>query len=98
MYNREYNFFVYIMASSSGTLYIGMTNDLIRRAQEHKEGKIKGFSQKYGCKKLIYYEHTDDVYAALEREKQLKKWRREKKQNLIKTMNPHWRDLYHDLF
>lgn len=97
-YQREYNFYVYIMASNSGTLYIGMTNDLIRRVKEHKEGKKEGFTKKYGCKKLIYYEHTDDVYVALKKEKQLKKWRREKKQNLIKSMNPHWNDLYNDLF
>jgi len=93
MAKREYNFYIYIMASPSGTLYIGMTNNLIRRTIEHKEGKIEGFSKKYSCKKLIYYEHYQYVSDAISREKEIKKWRREKKQNLIKTLNPHWKDL-----
>jgi len=97
MPKREYNFYVYIMASSSDTLYIGITNDLIRRVNEHKEGKIPGFSRKYSCKKLVCYEHSTYVYNAIEREKEIKKWRREKKQNLIKTINPHWKDLYQEL-
>lgn len=97
MSKREYNFYVYIIASSSGTLYAGMTNDLIRRIAEHKEGKIEGFSKKYFCNKLVYYEHHKYVYNAIEREKEIKKWRREKKQNLIKSINPHWNDLYKEL-
>ncbi len=97
MAKREYNFYVYIMASASGTLYLGMTNNLIRRVIEHKEGKIEGFSKKYSCHKLIYYEYYKDVRKAIEREKEIKKWRREKKQNLIKTINPHWNDLYKNL-
>ncbi len=91
---KEYNFYVYIMASLSGTLYIGFTNDLLRRVLEHKEGKAKGFTQKYSCKKLVYYEQSNNVYAAMNREKEIKKWRREKKQNLIQTINPRWDDLY----
>ena len=98
MSKREYHFYVYIIASPSGTLYIGMTNNLIRRISEHKDGKIEGFSKKYSCKKWVYYEHTEYVYNAIEREKEIKKWRREKKQNLIKTINPHWNDLYNELF
>ncbi len=98
MSKREYNFYVYMTASSSGTLYVGMTNDLIRRIAEHKEGKIEGFSKKYSCNKLVYYEHHKYVYNAIEREKEIKKWRREKKQDLIKTINPHWNDLYQELF
>ena len=98
MPKREYNFYVYMTASSSGTLYIGMTNDLIRRIAEHKEVKIEGFSKKYSCNKLVYYEHHKYVYNAIEREKEIKKWRREKKQDLIKTINPHWNDLYRELF
>ena len=98
MAKREYNFYVYIMASFSGTLYIGMTNNLIRRVNEHKEGKIEGFSKKYYCNKLVYYEHSQYIYNAIEREKEIKKWRREKKQDLIKTTNPHWKDMYSELF
>lgn len=95
---REYNFYVYIVASLSGTLYIGMTNNLIRRVQEHKEGKIEGFSKKYSCNKLVYFENSNYVYSVIEREKQLKKWNRTKKEDLIKTLNPHWEDLYNKLF
>jgi len=94
---REYSFYVYMMASSSGTLYTGFTNDLSRRVLEHKEGKVKGFTQKYFCNKLVYFEQYNDVYMAMNREKEIKKWRREKKQNLIKTVNPHWNDLYKEL-
>ena len=94
---REYNFYVYIMASPSGTLYIGMTNNLVRRATEHKEGKIEGFSKKYSCNKLVYYEHYQYVFDAINREKEIKKWRREKKEKLIKSINPHWNNLYSEL-
>ncbi|MCF8054477.1 MAG: GIY-YIG nuclease family protein [Deltaproteobacteria bacterium] len=93
----EYNFYVYIMASASGTLYIGYTNNLLRRVLEHREGKTEGFTKKYCCKKLVYFEHYQYVYDAINREKELKKWRREKKENLIKTINPHWNDLYSEL-
>ncbi|PLX27987.1 hypothetical protein C0583_02005 [Candidatus Parcubacteria bacterium] len=94
---REYKFYVYIIASSSGTLYIGFTNSLIRRIIEHREGKIEGFSKKYSCKKLVYYEIFKYVNEALEREKELKDWNRQKKEKIIKELNPHWKDLYHDL-
>lgn len=90
---KNYNFYIYIMASNTGTLYIGMTNNLERRVYEHQNGLIKGFTKKYSCKKLVYYEHYTDVYEAITREKQIKKWRREKKENLIKTINPSWKDL-----
>ena len=76
------------MASSSGTLYIGITNNLVRRVFEHKKGLTKGFSKKYGCHKLVYYEHYSDVRQAIKREKQMKGWLRAKKQDLIKTVNP----------
>lgn len=94
---RNYNFYVYIMASSSGTLYVGVTNDLLRRVMEHKEGKIEGFSRKYGCKRLVFYENFQYINDALENEKRLKKWRREKKEDLIKRMNPSWKDLGDEL-
>jgi putative endonuclease len=98
MFNKDYNFYVYILASPSGTLYIGMTNNLQRRIIEHKEEKIAGFSKKYDCNKLVYYEHYAWVQDAINREKQLKKWRRQKKEVLIKTMNPGWKDFYRELF
>ena len=82
------------MASESGTIYIGITDDLTRRTYEHKTGLVKGFTQKYGCKKLIYYEQFQDIESAILREKQLKKWRREKKEILIRKINPGWKDLY----
>ncbi|HTX86584.1 MAG TPA: GIY-YIG nuclease family protein, partial [Candidatus Nanoarchaeia archaeon] len=81
---EEKKYYVYIIASSSGTLYIGVTNSLMRRIYEHKNGLIEGFSKKYSCHKLIYYEIFGDVNAAINREKQLKGWRREKKEKLIK--------------
>ena len=90
---KQHEYYVYILASKSGTLYIGVTNDLMRRALEHKAGKIPGFTKEYDCTRLVYFEDTDDVASAIEREKQLKKWRREKKENLIKTVNPSWKDL-----
>ncbi len=86
------------MASTSGTIYIGMTNNLERRVIEHKKGVINGFSKKYSCNKLIYYEHYQYVYDAISREKEIKKWRREKKQKLVAKLNPHWNDLSKELF
>ncbi len=91
MYN---NYYIYIMSSpNNSTLYIGVTNDIERRIQEHKSRLIPGFTQKYNCCKLVYYEQYSDINQAIEREKKLKKWRREKKDWLIKTMNPDLKDL-----
>ena len=87
------DYYVYIIASKTGTLYIGITNNLVRRIYEHKNNLTDGFSKKYSCHKLIYYEQCADINVAISREKQLKKWRREKKEILIKTMNPSWEDL-----
>lgn len=81
------------MASESGTLYVGITNDLTRRVWEHKNGIIEGFTKKYDCKKLVYHECGEDVNGAIAREKQIKKWNRKKKEALIKSMNPGWIDL-----
>jgi putative endonuclease len=86
------------MASLTGTLYIGMTNNLINRTYQHKKGLVEGFSKKYSCNKLIYYEVYQDVQSAIAREKEVKKWRREKKQELIKAYNPHWKDLYQEVW
>ena len=74
-------------------MYIGVTNDLQRRVYEHRQELVEGFTKKYHVHKLVYYEHTGDVKAALAREKQLKGWRREKKEALVETMNPDWNDL-----
>ena len=87
------NYYVYILSSESGTLYIGITNNLERRLSEHKQKLIDGFTKKYSCNKLIYYEHYDNINNAIGREKQLKKWRRDKKEFLIKQLNPTWKDL-----
>lgn len=90
---RFYKFWVYIMTSSSGTLYIGMTGYVDTRIFQHKSGEIDGFTKKYKCNRLVYYEEYDDVYVAKRRERQLKGWRREKKIALIEKMNPRWKDL-----
>jgi putative endonuclease len=91
-------YYVYILSNASRTLYIGVTNDLIRRVAEHKKGEIKGFTSKYNIKYLVYFEEGDDINAAIFREKQLKAWRRSKKITLIESINPDWRDLSEDWF
>ena len=90
---RNKHYFVYILASLSGTLYIGMTNNLEKRVIEHKEKLIDGFTSDYGGDRLVYFESYDDVRNAIDREKQLKGWRREKKIALIRSINPGWKDL-----
>jgi putative endonuclease len=91
-------YYVYILASKPwGTIYVGMTDDLIRRVLEHKQGLIPGFTKIYGVKMLVYYEQTELVLSAITREKQLKKWKREWKIRLIESMNPEWKDLYNEL-
>ena len=84
---------VYIMGSLSGTLYIGITGSLNKRAFEHKFHRIEGFTDKYDVERLLYCETFDDVHKAIAREKQLKGWRRSKKVALIESVNPHWFDL-----
>jgi putative endonuclease len=86
-------YYVYIVCSRSGTLYIGMTNNIERRMWEHKNGTFEGFASKYGCDRLVYYESFDDVRNAIDREKQLKGWVRRKKIALIESVNPRWQDL-----
>lgn len=93
MPKKEYDSYVHIMASPIGTLCVGVTDNLLRRVAEHKEGRIKGFTQKYSCKKLIYAERHQYIRNALEREKEIKDWNRKKKEELIKSINPHWNDL-----
>ena len=88
-------YFVYIMASRrNGTLYIGVTNDVVRRAGEHRDGLVEGFSKKYGCKLLVYIETYSDISGAIWRETRLKKWKRSWKIGLIEEVNPEWQDLY----
>ena len=90
------NYYVYILANTTGTVvYIGVTKDLIRRVYEHKH-KLdpNSFTAKYDVHKLVYFESTSDVRAAIEREKQLKGWNRKRKNKLVESMNPHWEDLY----
>ncbi|MBS0271912.1 MAG: GIY-YIG nuclease family protein [Proteobacteria bacterium] len=88
-------YYVYIMASKpKGTLYIGVTNNLIRRVYEHKNGLVDGFTKRYEIKLLVYFETHDYVYNALQREKNLKHWKRQWKINIIEELNPHWKDLY----
>ena len=86
-------FYVYILASLSGTLYVGITSDLRKRMWQHKEHVFKGFSSKYKIDRLLYYESFGSAQEAIEREKQLKGWRREKKIKLVATENPRWADL-----
>ena len=88
-------YYVYIMTSkNNGTLYVGLTNNLIRRAYERKNDLIEGFTKKYGVHKLVYYEQTNDIHNAIQREKELKKWNRQWKINLIEKFNPNWNDIY----
>jgi len=87
---------VYISEQENGTLYIGVTNNLIRRVYEHKNGLVKGFTNKYEVNRLVYYEAFNDIQEAIIREKQLKKWNRQRKIRLIKEMNPDWKDLAED--
>lgn len=92
------NYYVYILASKrNGTLYLGITNDLVKRVWEHKNKIADGFTQKYEVTKLVYFESTPDPNAAITREKQLKKWKRNWKLRLIESKNPFWKYLYHDL-
>ncbi|MCC7036862.1 MAG: GIY-YIG nuclease family protein [Alphaproteobacteria bacterium] len=91
--NNQY--FVYILASKKrGTLYIGVTSDLVKRVYEHKNKLAEGFTKKYNVSQLVYFESSGDVKAAIQREKQLKDWKRDWKMELIEKDNPDWLDLY----
>jgi putative endonuclease len=92
------SYYVYILASRiGGTLYIGVTNDLVRRVYEHKSGAVEGFTKDYDVDRLVYFEYFDDVEAAIQREKRLKKWPRAWKIALIEKENPDWLDLYPEI-
>jgi len=91
-------YFVYMLASRrGGTLYVGMTSDLVRRVAEHREGAIPGFTERYGVKRLVWYEAHDSIEAAIRREKRLKKWPRAWKVALIEKANPQWQDLWAEI-
>lgn len=93
-----YQYFVYILASKrNGTLYVGVSNNLKRRVYEHKNKLIEGFTKKYNIDKLVYFEQTENVMSALDREKKLKKWKRQWKIELIEKNNFGWNDLYYSL-
>ncbi len=87
------DYFVYIMTNHSGTLYTGVTNDITRRVYEHKTQAGGSFTRKYRMNKLLYFQQTGDILSAIEREKQIKGWRRSRKLELIKSQNPRWIDL-----
>ena len=94
---NEKVYYVYLLTNwNNKVMYVGVTNDLKRRIYEHREKKVKGFTEKYNIKKLVYYEQTLDIEVALNREKEIKKWRREKKDRLVEKSNPSWRDLSED--
>lgn len=88
------NYFVYLMTNwNNNVIYVGVTSDLERRVYEHKNKLIKGFTEKYNINKLVYFEETEDVNSAIAREKEIKKWRREKKNRLVEKLNIRWEDL-----
>ena len=92
------NYYIYILASrKNGVIYIGVTNNLIRRVYEHKNSLVEGFTKKYNVKTLVYYEVHKDIKQAIIREKRLKEWKRQWKIDLIEQTNPEWKDLYNDL-
>jgi putative endonuclease len=95
-YERAY--YVYIMSNNAGITYVGVTNDIFRRVREHKTGELPGFTKRNKTYKLVYYEEFEYVEDAIFREKQIKSYRKEKKRNLIKTINPKWSDLSADWY
>jgi putative endonuclease len=93
------SFYVYLLTNHNNkVMYVGMTNDLKRRVHEHKAKLVVGFTEKYNVSKLVYFEETSDVHAAIMREKEIKKWRREKKDRLVVAANPDWKDLSNGWF
>lgn len=96
--DREKGGFVYIVASGrNGTLYIGVTSLLIQRIWQHREGTADGFTKRYGCKRLVWFEQYGEIELAIRREKQMKEWRRAWKIELIEASNPEWNDLFPSL-
>ena len=90
--------YIYILTNKkNGTIYTGVTNDIIRRVFEHKQGFVDGFSKKYDLKRLVYFDSFESIYDAITMEKRIKRWRREWKLALIEKLNPEWQDLYEQL-
>jgi putative endonuclease len=88
------HYYVYLLTNQNGNvMYVGVTNNIARRLYEHKQKLVKGFTEKYNVDKLVYFEETDDALSAITREKTIKKWRREKKNDLVMSVNPGWKDL-----
>ena len=87
------SYFVYILSSDRGVLYVGVTSDLARRVAQHRQRVVEGFTSRYRIHRLVYFESTQDILSAIEREKQIKSWRREKKLALIRELNPRFEDL-----
>ena len=95
---KEHVYYVYMLASGrNGTLYTGVTNDIIRRTWQHKNGLIEGFTKKHSVHILVWFETHDDINAAIAREKQIKKWNRDWKVQLIEKQNPYWNDLFTEI-
>jgi putative endonuclease len=95
----EKKYYVYLLTTwNNKVLYTGVTNNLVRRIYEHKNKLIDGFTKKYNVCKLVYFEETDDILVAIEREKKIKGWLRTKKNELVESVNPEWRDLYDEVF
>ena len=91
------SYYVYLLTNKNDkVMYVGVTNNLERRMHEHKTKMVPGFTAKYNVNKLVYFEETDDIVVAIAREKEIKKWRREKKNNLVVAVNPRWLDLSDD--
>ncbi len=92
---KDHTYFLYILASQrNGTLYVGITNNLLRRVQEHRDGLVPGFTKKYGVKMLVYFEVHGDIVEAIAQEKRMKRWLRRWKLELIEKQNPQWLDLW----
>ncbi len=93
MFRTANTYYVYIMASFSRVIYVGVTRNLVRRVSEHRNGAVEGFTKRYNIHFLVYYEEYADIRDAIQREKQLKSWRRSKKLSLIESLNPGWQEL-----
>jgi putative endonuclease len=90
---KHHNYYVYILASLTRTLYVGVTRDLVRRVYQHRQQLLPSFTARYAVNRLVYFEHTNDIRAALQREKEIKGWKRARKLELVESLNPAWEEL-----